>query len=409
MNILLKFPTFNRPVQFFSTLDLYYSMASSREKMHCLVTMDTIDKTMNNEEVINKLKSYSNLTFFFGESKSKIDAVNRDMDKIDYDYDIILLASDDMIPQIQGYDDIIRQDMQTYYPDGDGILFYNDGHTGSRLNTLSILGKKYYERFNYIYYPEYKSEWADNEFTSVGNILQRQTYIDKTIIEHQHPHWGYGKNDIIHALNFQNTNYDKSIFETRERKNFGIKKLSILICSLERRKQFLERLIGLLKPQARKEIEVLCDIDNGEISIGKKRQKLLESAVGDYVCFVDDDDVVSGDYVNLIMGAIESKPDVVGMHLIMKTDGNLSGKTYHSLKYKNWYDEPGPDSSWRFYYRNPNHLNPVKRELAMKVGYPDISMGEDKDYSMRLLPLLTTEVYIESPIYTYEVRSFKVV
>jgi hypothetical protein len=407
MNILLKFPTFNRPEKFFNTLDLYYSMASNTEKMHCLVTLDTVDQTMNNQSVVDKLKTYNNLTFIFGDSKSKIDAVNRDLDKIDYHYDIILLASDDMIPQIQGYDEIIREDMQKYYPDTDGILFYNDGHKKNELNTLSILGKKYYQRFNYIYYPEYKSEWADNEFTTVGNILKKQTYIDTVIIEHQHPHWGYGKNDIIHVLNFQNTTYDKQIFVTREKKNFGIKKLSILICSLERRRTFLDRLISILRPQARKEVEVLCDIDKGELSIGKKRQKLLENAVGDYVCFVDDDDQVSENYISAILGAIESNPDVVGMHLIMKTDGGLSGKTYHSLKYKNWYDEPSEDPSWRFYYRNPNHLNPVKRELALKIGYPDISVGEDRDYSERLLPLLTTEVYIEAPIYTYEFRTVK--
>jgi hypothetical protein len=226
------------------------------------------------------------------------------MDKIDYDYDIILLASDDMIPQVHGYDDIIRKDMLTHHPDTDGILFYNDGHQANNLNTLSILGKKYYKRFNYLYYPEYKSEWADNEFTQVGYILNKQTYINSVIIEHQHPHWGYGERDIIHHLNIENTAYDKSIFLAREKKNFGIKKLSILICSLNRRKKYLKRLVDILRSQANRDIEVLCDIDNGEVSIGSKRQKLLNSAVGDYVCFVDDDDLVSEDYVDLILDKI---------------------------------------------------------------------------------------------------------
>jgi hypothetical protein len=407
MNILIKFPTFNRPDQFFSTLDLYYKMASSKEKVHFLVTLDTVDNTMNTPEVIERLNSYSNLTYIFGESKSKIDAVNRDMDSVRYDYDIILLASDDMIPQKLGYDDIIRNDMIKFYPDTDGILFYNDGHQQSKINTLSILGRKYYQRFNYLYYPEYKSEWADNDFMEIGYLLGKQTYIDNVIIEHQHPHWGFGKQDVIHYLNAVNQSWDAQLFHKRKKQNFGIKKLSILICSLKRREKYLERLINILRPQADKFVEVLCDIDDGEISIGKKRQKLLENAVGEYVSFVDDDDLISPDYVSLVLKSIESTPDVVGMHLIMTTDGQLSGKTYHSLKYKSWYDEPGELPSWRFYYRNPNHLNPVRRELALRVGYPDISWGEDRDYSMRLLPLLTSEAYIESPIYVYEVRSNK--
>lgn len=53
------------------------------------------------------------------------------------------------------------------------------------------------------------------------------------------------------------------------------------------------------------------------------------------------------------------------------------------------------------YYRNPNHLNPVKKELAIQVPYKEINFGEDKDYSERLFPLLKTEVYISGIIYYY--------
>jgi glycosyltransferase involved in cell wall biosynthesis len=185
--------------------------------------------------------------------------------------------------------------------------------------------------------------------------------------------------------------------------------LSILICSLHRRGIFLDRLKNILKPQVNNRVEVLCSIDDGRQSIGAKRQKLLEDAQGNYIAYIDDDDLVSSDYVDLVLKSIDKGPDVIGIHLIMKTDGKLSGKTYHSLKYNTWFDEPGDEPSWRYYYRNPNHLNPVKRELALKSGFPGISMGEDRQYSNDLLPYLETEEYIESPIYTYEVRSVKIV
>jgi hypothetical protein len=184
-------------------------------------------------------------------------------------------------------------------------------------------------------------------------------------------------------------------------------KLSILICSLHARKKYLERLSNILKPQKTNEVEILCSIDNGESSIGSKRQKLINSAVGEYVAFIDDDDLVSDDYVKLILEGIKDKPDVIGIHLIMNTDGKLSGKTYHSLKYDHWFDKDGDDPSWRYYYRNPNHLNPIRRELAVKSKYPNISNGEDRVFSMNVLPFLKTEYYIDTPIYFYEVRSFK--
>lgn len=188
------------------------------------------------------------------------------------------------------------------------------------------------------------------------------------------------------------------------------KKLSLLVCSLENREQYLNRLISILQPQLNEytDVEMRIFLDDGRHSIGAKRNSLLMSANGEYVCFIDDDDIVSNNYVQLIMNAIESSPDVVGIHLLHYEDGIHKGLTYHSLKYDHWWDEQNPDnSSLRNYYRNPNHLNPVRKELALRAMFPDINMGEDKSYSMRLLKYLHTEEYIDSPIYTYLFRRFK--
>jgi len=221
MNILIKFPTRSRKDKFFQTLDIYYDKLSNIENTFFHITCDSDDVSMNNGEVIDKLKSYKNLTFKFGISQNKIDAVNRDMEEMK-NYDIILLASDDMIPQVKGYDEIIRNKMNEFYPDTDGVLWFNDGHQKERLNTLCILGKKYYDRFKYIYYPQYKSTWSDNEFTQVANKLKKQTYFNEIIIRHEHPHCGYGKMDEIYRLNNINERHDKSLFFNRVNKNFDL-------------------------------------------------------------------------------------------------------------------------------------------------------------------------------------------
>lgn len=224
MNILVKFPTRSRPDLFFKTLDLYYNLAINKDKLFFLISLDHDDKSMSNAEVTMKLMNYENLQFIVGESSSKIDAVNRDMNLLEFDYDIILLASDDMIPQIKGYDKIISDYMSQYYCDTDGILFFNDGYRKNELNTLCILGKKYYQRFNYIYYPGYKSLFADNEFMDVGYLLNRQTYIDECIIKHEHPDNGFAGmiKDDIHLLNYKFYHSDKDLFESRKLINFDL-------------------------------------------------------------------------------------------------------------------------------------------------------------------------------------------
>lgn len=224
MKILVKFPTRGRPDLFFKTLDLYYNLADDKNKLFFLVSIDKDDPSMFNADINLKLLNYDNLQFIMGESSSKIDAVNRDMDLLEFDYDIILLASDDMIPQVQGYDSIIRDKMKNLYPDTDGILFFNDGYKNNELNTLCILGKKYYQRFNYIYYSGYKSLFADNEFMDVGYLLNRQTYIDQCIIKHEHPDNGFEgmSKDQIHLLNIKYYHHDRELFEKRKSINFGL-------------------------------------------------------------------------------------------------------------------------------------------------------------------------------------------
>jgi hypothetical protein len=218
MKILVKFPTRDRKDKFFDVLQKYYDFALDKKNMKFLITLDEDDISMNCDEVKERLKGFDNLEYVFGVSKSKIDAVNRDI--TDGDWDIILLASDDMIPNQLGYDDIIRIGMKEYFPDTDGVLWFNDGFQANKLNTLCILGKKYYKRFGYIYYPEYKSTWCDNEFMDVANILKKQKYFDTIIIKHEHPDWGFGNRDIIHNLNYENLNYDMRLYNLRKLNNF---------------------------------------------------------------------------------------------------------------------------------------------------------------------------------------------
>ncbi len=174
-------------------------------------------------------------------------------------------------------------------------------------------------------------------------------------------------------------------------------KLSILICSLTKRHRTLNELMRKLKEQKTDRVEILVEIDGGQITTGAKRNFLLSRAKGDYIAFIDDDDAVSGDYVGKILKAIKTRPDCCGMEgIISFKKRNESRLFIHSIQYKEWYEMD------KVYYRCPNHLSPVKRELALQVGFPDRTVGEDRDYSMRLLPLLKTEVYINGPIYFYK-------
>jgi glycosyltransferase involved in cell wall biosynthesis len=173
------------------------------------------------------------------------------------------------------------------------------------------------------------------------------------------------------------------------------KKLSILTCTLESRKQIFENLARVLKLQSNQEVEMLASIDEGQKSIGAKRNELLEAAKGDYVVFVDDDDMVSPFYVVGILMAIKDNPDCCGIEGIITQKNVRPKKFVHSLKFDSWFEKD------EVYYRCPNHLNPIKREIALDVKFPDQSWQEDQDFSERLKGKLKTEVFIKGPVYFY--------
>ena len=56
------------------------------------------------------------------------------------------------------------------------------------------------------------------------------------------------------------------------------------------------------------------------------------------------------------------------------------------------------------YVRSIYHKTPVKREIALKAMFPDKSFGEDYEYSMRIKPFLSKEIFINKVLYYYNYK-----
>lgn len=182
---------------------------------------------------------------------------------------------------------------------------------------------------------------------------------------------------------------------------------SILICTLkERQKKFMDLTIFLMKQikfhKLENEIEIiyLSDslFDKNKMTIGEKRNNLINTANGKYISFIDDDDMVSADYVNSIYNRLLKAPDCVSITGIMTTNGMMPKKFIHSLAYITYYEKNN------IYYRCPNHLNPMLKAIALMVKFPEQSHGEDTDFALRLQKtgLLKKEEFINYPIYFYQ-------
>ena len=221
MKLLIKFPTRGREDQFFSTFNKFHDLTVTDDVSY-LVSIDEDDSVMNNDRVKLRIRSYPNTTLMIGRSKNKIEAINRDLDHYDLPWDVVVAAADDTVPAVLGYDKKILDEMRKRYPDTDGVLFFNDGFWGDRLNTQCILGRKYYDRFGYVYHPDYSYVYCDNDFMDLAFLLGKQTYFDQVIIKHEHPDLYGGQKDSIHEKNLTYDQVDKKIFESRKSRLFDI-------------------------------------------------------------------------------------------------------------------------------------------------------------------------------------------
>ena len=176
--------------------------------------------------------------------------------------------------------------------------------------------------------------------------------------------------------------------------------LTIAIPTVRGREKKLAELLSVLHPQLSKDIELLVAHDNKEISIGKKRQQLLEAATGDYFAMIDDDDLVATDFVATCKKHLPGN-DCLG-HLSLYTEDDLNPQfVRHSSRYKEWGDSMDGVRFTRLIEQKCPH----RRTLALLTGFSDLRFGEDRDYSLRLARLLQKEAYVEKVLYFHRYES----
>lgn len=184
--------------------------------------------------------------------------------------------------------------------------------------------------------------------------------------------------------------------------------LSVLICSVPERQNMLANLFHYFKEISsafRQEVEIIYDNSpKHEMSVGKKRQLLLERAKGEWIVFFDDDDQPNEQYINWIMEAIKQHPDIdcIGIRGLMTTNGENAKTWCHRLGYPIDGDGLHPTKFGYDYVRPIIHFNPVLRKKALQAGFRDMRFGEDMDYADRLNEILEKEYFIDQELFHYK-------
>lgn len=169
--------------------------------------------------------------------------------------------------------------------------------------------------------------------------------------------------------------------------------LTVAIPTTHDRQVLFDKLVDKISglTEGMDDVQIIYAVDNYELSIGAKRNQLLNHAKGKYFVMVDSDDDIHDDYFSLVMPQLSKEPDCIGYYELIV--GAQVRKVKHSITCKQWTDTP--------LQRTPFYKTPIRTDIAKAIGFEDKRYGEDHVFAKAIYPLLRKEIFIDEALYIY--------
>jgi glycosyltransferase involved in cell wall biosynthesis len=185
--------------------------------------------------------------------------------------------------------------------------------------------------------------------------------------------------------------------------------LSILTPTIPKRRKMFNALYTKLYVQQAKMKEVFPEATvelqyddskpylQGGLSIGKKRESLVQWANGKYLCFLDDDEDIAPNYLETLIILCLKDKDICTFRNISKLGNHYWTIIDMSLSHP-VNEDATPETIVK---RRPWHMCPVRSEYAKKYEFPNISYGEDWAWFEKVLTHCKTEARSLRVIHEY--------
>lgn len=176
MKFSIIHPSRKRPKRSFETVDCWLNSAVSKD----IEVIISIDETETyKDRYWQYYGSKSNCRLIVRDNRCAVDAINNAAKEATGD--ILIVVSDDTDCKYKWDQDII----QATHGKEDFVLKVYDG-IQNWMVTMPVMDRKYYERFGYIYYPEFKHMFCDTFLTHQADALKKIIWRNDITIRHNH-------------------------------------------------------------------------------------------------------------------------------------------------------------------------------------------------------------------------------
>lgn len=226
MKISILHPSRSRPERSYDTIIKWLEKAGAigMTDIELIISIDYNDPSLLEYEMryVRPITAAENYTTFRGhplqcvqnQNRSAVDAINNAAKAANGD--IFIVVSDDtdcpenwaidLLKHLEGKTDFIAKTQ-------DGIQKW--------IITNPIMDRVYYNRFGYVYYPEYQHMFCDTELSCVADLTGRRIDVPMTF-EHLHYSTGKSAKDAINEKADATWGQGEALFIERASKNFGL-------------------------------------------------------------------------------------------------------------------------------------------------------------------------------------------
>lgn len=206
MKISLLHPSRSRPAKSWQTVNDWVNRAGC--EIEVIVSLDTDDPTLPEYEKLYGQR----FKVIVNKNRSAVDAMNQAAQHSTGD--LIVAGSDDFACP-RNWALILQKHCKNWK---DFVLKVNDG-VQEYIVTLPIMDRTYYNRFGYIYHPDYLHMFCDTEITHVADVLRRLQFRNDILFRHNHKKEG---DDALYRRNDATWNEGKRVYLAHVANKFGM-------------------------------------------------------------------------------------------------------------------------------------------------------------------------------------------